>query len=169
MTSALLIIDYSNDFINNKGSLTCGAAGQALDQSICGLIVDAVTADDFIFICNDHHQANDPYDLEEGLFPAHNIAGTWGCEIFGKTGELCRELLINRKEKTVYLPKLRYSAFASTALDAMLRARKVDTLTVCGVCTDICVLHTVIFAQYLGYTVKVKADACATIIPGGQE
>ena len=27
---ALLIIDYTNDFVADKGALTCGAAGQVL-------------------------------------------------------------------------------------------------------------------------------------------
>ena len=32
--NALLVIDYSNDFVDDKGALTCGEAGQALDKHI---------------------------------------------------------------------------------------------------------------------------------------
>ncbi|MEG1661906.1 MAG: isochorismatase family cysteine hydrolase, partial [Clostridiales bacterium] len=109
------------------------------------------------------------YDMEAKLFPAHNIVGTWGEELYGKTGDLVRELLKIQPEKTVYVPKLCYSAFQGTPLDAMLRVRAVDTLVVCGVCTDICVLHTVIAAHYLGYRVQVMLNACATMNEIGQK
>ena len=35
--NALLVIDYSNDFVADNGALTCGAAGQALDLSLIHL------------------------------------------------------------------------------------------------------------------------------------
>lgn len=31
---ALLIIDYTNDFVADKGALTCGEPGQAIDKNI---------------------------------------------------------------------------------------------------------------------------------------
>lgn len=34
---ALLIIDYTNDFVADKGALTCGAAGQVLAPHIVAL------------------------------------------------------------------------------------------------------------------------------------
>ena len=39
---ALLIIDYTNDFVADKGALTCGAAGQVLAPHIVAL------ADEFL-------------------------------------------------------------------------------------------------------------------------
>ncbi len=169
MSKAVLVIDYSNDFIDDKGALTCAAAGQAIDGAIYGLVKEILAEDGFVFVCNDRHQPNDSYHPESRLFPPHNLADTWGENLYGQTGKLLRQLLEEKKEQTIYLPKLWFSAFQDTPLDWMLRARKVDTLVVCGVCTDICVLHTVIAACYLGYRVQVKKDACATIIAGGQE
>jgi nicotinamidase-related amidase len=169
MNKALLIVDYSNDFISDQGALSCGAIGQAVDTAIAEKIEAALAGDDFIFVCNDEHDKDDAYDPEALLFPPHNLAGSWGAEIYGKTGERIRKLLAGRHEKVVYLPKKRYSAFYGTPLDYMLRARNVRELTVVGVCTDICVLHTVIDAIYKGYTVKVPENCCATIIGHGQE
>lgn len=37
MTKALLIIDYTNDFVADSGALTCGAVGQVLQQPIADL------------------------------------------------------------------------------------------------------------------------------------
>ena len=169
MNKALVIVDYSNDFISDQGSLTCGAIGQAVDEAIVAQIEAALAEGDFIFVCNDEHDKDDAYDPEKALFPPHNLAGSWGAEIYGKTGELLRKLVQEQEEKVVYLPKKRYSAFYGTPLDYMLRARDVGELTVVGVCTDICVLHTVIEAIYKGYRVKVPENCCATIIGHGQE
>lgn len=169
MKKALLIIDYSNDFIADEGALSCGKAGQALDDAIVALIDLFMAADDFIFACIDEHMADDPFDPESVLFPSHNLKGSWGAKIYGKTGELIKKQLLAKNDKVTYLPKTRYSAFFGTTLDAMLRARGVAELTIVGVCTDICVLHTVIDAVYAGYQVNVVGDCCATIMENGQE
>ena len=168
MKQALLVIDYSNDFVDDKGSLSCGSAGQALDSYIAGLLEKTAAAGDFIFFCNDEHQANDDYDPEADLFPAHNIAGTWGAQLYGQSGAIARRLLKEMPQNTYYIAKTRYSAFFSTALDALLRRRQVKQLTVVGLCTDICVLHTVIDACYLGYTVRVPSNGCAALTSEGQ-
>ena len=34
MTKALLIIDYTNDFVSDKGALTCGKTAQELEEYI---------------------------------------------------------------------------------------------------------------------------------------
>ena len=39
---ALLIIDYTNDFVDDKGALTCGKPAQELDDAITNL------ADEFL-------------------------------------------------------------------------------------------------------------------------
>lgn len=169
MKRALLIIDYSNDFVDPKGAMTCGPAAQALDEPILTQIRHTLDKDDFVFICNDAHDEGDAYDPEAVLFPPHNLIGSWGAEIYGNTGRLVRALLAKGHDNVVMLPKPRYSAFYGTPLDMMLRQRNVEALTVVGVCTDICVLHTVIDACYRGYMVTVPEDACATIFPHGQE
>ncbi|MCR4962325.1 MAG: cysteine hydrolase [Firmicutes bacterium] len=168
MSQALLIIDYSNDFIDEKGALSCGEPGRQLDGVICRLMEETAAAGGFVVVCNDRHEETDLYHPERALFPAHNLAGTWGEEIYGETGKRFRHLQASQAGQTLYLPKIWYSAFHDTPLDAMLRQRGVNEITVCGVCTDICVLHTVTDAYYRGYTVKVKADACAALSPEGQ-
>ena len=79
--NALLVIDYSNDFVDDKGALTCGEAGQALDKHIVKQIERALYLDEFIFICNDEHKDHDRYDPEALLFTPNNIKGSWGAEL----------------------------------------------------------------------------------------
>jgi len=169
MKKALLFVDYNYDFVADDGSLTSGAAGQALDEHLLALVKKTLADDDFVFICNDAHDPHDQYDPEAPLFPAHCRKGTKGGELFGESGKLLLQRYAEHDPHVSYIPKLRYSAFFGTPLDSMLRARGVEEVIVVGVCTDICVLHTVISAVYAGYKVTVPANCCATIIPGGQE
>jgi len=57
----------------------------------------------------------------------------------------------------VVIPKLRYSGFYGTALDAALRAHVI----VCGLTTECCVDCTVRDAFHLDYHVFIATDACA--------
>ena len=169
MQRALLVVDYSNDFVHDAGALSAGQVGQALDRPILAEIERAYAAGEFIFICHDEHMAGDIYHPEAALFPAHHEKGGWGAEFYGESGGRLKNLLDAGDKRVAYVPKQRYSAFFGTPLDMMLRARDVRELTVVGLCTDICVLHTVIDAAYLGYRVRVPERACATIMPQGQE
>ena len=61
------------------------------------------------------------------------------------------------------MDKRHYSAFSGTDLDIRLRERKVDTVILTGVLTDICVLHTAIDAYNLGYQIEVVEPAVASL------
>jgi nicotinamidase-related amidase len=65
------------------------------------------------------------------------------------------------------IDKGRYSAFHRTGLDARLKALEVDTLIICGVLTDVCVLTSVFDAFALGYHVRLLSDACTTTTLAG--
>jgi ureidoacrylate peracid hydrolase len=59
------------------------------------------------------------------------------------------------------IPKVRYSGFFGTTLDAALKALGVDTIVACGLTTECCVDCTVRDAFHLDYHVFVASDACA--------
>lgn len=67
------------------------------------------------------------------------------------------------------IPKLRYSSFFGTSLDAALRARRIDTLVVCGLTTECCVDCTVRDAFHLDYHVFIAQDACGAYDPATHE
>ncbi|KQP33119.1 pyrimidine utilization protein B [Methylobacterium sp. Leaf102] len=59
----------------------------------------------------------------------------------------------------IVLPKPRYSGFANTALDSMLRARGIRTLIFTGIATNVCVESTLRDGFFLEYFGIVLADA----------
>lgn len=60
----------------------------------------------------------------------------------------------------IVVPKPRYSGFAGTALDSILRSRRIDTLLVCGVATNVCVESTIRDAFFKEYFPVLVHDAC---------
>ncbi|WP_125706078.1 cysteine hydrolase family protein [Lacticaseibacillus daqingensis] len=167
MTKALLIIDYTNDFVAPTGALTAGAPAQAISARITQLAAQFYAAGDFVFLPTDVHTPGDPFHPETKLFPPHNVRGSWGRALYG---ELADWYTAHADEANVTLfDKTRYSSFAGTPLDLWLRERGVDDLHLVGVCTDICVLHTAVDAYNLNYPLTIHQDAVATFKPGGQE
>ena len=81
---ALIVIDYSYDFVADDGALTVGAPAQALSQHICDLTHDFLNASEYVVIANDTHHKGDPYHPETKLFPPHNIEGTPGQKLYGE-------------------------------------------------------------------------------------
>ncbi|RZI98704.1 MAG: cysteine hydrolase [Rubrivivax sp.] len=57
--------------------------------------------------------------------------------------------------------KFQFSAFARTGLDALLHARGVDTLVLCGLTTECCVASSAWDAFERDFHVFLAADACA--------
>lgn len=162
---ALLVIDYTYDFVANDGALTCGKPGQLIERRICELTEQFVAAKDFVVMAVDAHQSNDPFHPETALFPPHNIIGTPGREPYGELNA-CYE---THKASITWMDKSRYSAFRGTDLALQLRTRGIQEVHIVGVCTDICVLHTVIEALYEGFKVVVHQDAVASFNPVGHE
>jgi nicotinamidase-related amidase len=60
------------------------------------------------------------------------------------------------------IPKQRYSSFFNTNLEKELKRLRTDKIIVCGVCTDICVLHTVADARARDFQVEVPVDCVAS-------
>ena len=169
MSKALLIIDYSHDFIADDGALSCGKPGQNIDKSLAEAVNNAAQEGGFIFIINDEHETGDVYHPESKLFPPHNIKDSLGAEIYGETGRAVKTLRDAGYDKICCLPKTRYSAFFATPLSMLLHTRGVDHVVVAGVCTDICVLHTVIDATYADFKVSVIEQGCAALTESGHD
>ena len=75
---ALLIIDYTNDFVDDKGALTCGKPAQELDDAITNLADEFLKEGKWVIFPTDNHFKDDPYHPETKLFPPHNLPNTWG-------------------------------------------------------------------------------------------
>ncbi|GEQ06882.1 cysteine hydrolase family protein [Staphylococcus gallinarum] len=165
--SALIIVDYSNDFVADNGKLTCGEAGQQIENYIVERIEAYNNKKQQIFFMMDLHYEDNHYHPESKLFPPHNILGTIGRELYGKVNDIYQNILFN--EHVHFLDKTRYDSFFGTPLDIMLRERGVTQLEIVGVCTDICVLHTAISAYNLGYELFISHKGVASFNPTGHE
>ncbi|KRK47593.1 isochorismatase family protein [Secundilactobacillus kimchicus] len=166
-SDALLIIDYTNDFVADDGALTCGQSGQVLMEPIIDLANQFQQTNQWVILPTDVHQPNDPYHPETKLFPPHNVRNTWGRAFYG---DLQPWYDVHQDDARVYMyDKTRYSAFAGTDLDLRMRERHVDTLHLTGVCTDICVLHTAVDAYNLNYNLVIHRQAVAALTAAGQD
>lgn len=165
MEKALLVVDYTVDFVSDDGALTCGEPGQAIEEVICSLTEEFVANGDFVVMPVDMHLEGDPYHPESALFPPHNIRGTAGRELYGRLASIYEQ----HKENIVWMDKTRYSAFAGTNLEILLNERNIKEIHLAGVCTDICVLHTAVDAYNKGFKVVIHKDAVASFNPVGHE
>lgn len=164
---ALIVVDYSYDFIADDGLLTCGKPGQDIESFIVSRITHFNNREDHIFFLMDLHYDNDIYHPEYKLFPPHNIAGTSGRELFGEVGELYNK--IKNQTNVHFIDKRRYDSFYGTPLDSLLRERDIEQLEIVGVCTDICVLHTAISAYNLGYQITIPEKGVASFNQTGHD
>ena len=166
---ALLLVDYTYDFVADDGKLTCGKPGQQIENAICREIEKRIAAGEPVFVLNDIHCEGDADHPESKLFPPHNIAGTPGRELYGKVREAIDAAEQAHPELVCRMDKTRYSSFVRTGLEEKLQAAGVDTVIVVGVCTDICILHTAIGAYNCGFSIEIPADAVASFNPQGHE
>ncbi len=110
---ALLIIDYTNDFVDDKGALTCGKPAQELDDAITNLADEVLKEGKWAIFPADKHFKDDPYHPEIKLFPPHNLPNTWGRELYGKVGKWYEDHKDN--DHVILMDKTRYSAFCGYA------------------------------------------------------
>jgi nicotinamidase-related amidase len=69
-------------------------------------------------------------------------------------------------EQCAFLPKVRHSAFYSTALEYFLRQRDITNLILTGQVTEQCILYSALDAYVRHYSVCVPTDAVAPIDRG---
>jgi len=149
MANAVLVIDMLRGFLEEGYPLYCGARARRIIPCIQGLLERELAQGSKVFFICDHH---DPDDPEFKMFPPHCVAGTAEAEVIPELAQYTGEVIT----------KKRYSAFFDTPLEAKLRELSPDKVIVCGVCTDICVCHTVYDVGSRDYQVEVPVDCVAS-------
>ncbi|HYM50337.1 MAG TPA: isochorismatase family cysteine hydrolase [Candidatus Limnocylindrales bacterium] len=149
MPNVTIVVDVLNGFCKegNLASPHCAAAIPRIRS-----IVEArhAAGDALIFLADTH----DPDDREFEVFPVHCVRGTSEAEVVSELTDLLAAGRLIRKR--------RYSGFFETDLEAQLDALDPKTVTVVGVCTDICVLHTVADLRNRDYHVVVPVEGVET-------
>ena len=149
MANVVLVIDMVKGFLEEGHPLYCGAQARRIIPKVQGLLEQELAQGSTIFFLCDHHT---PDDAEFKMFPPHCIEGTAEAELIPELARYQGEIM----------PKRRFSAFFNTQLEEKLLKLKPEKLIVCGVCTDICVLHTVAEARNRDYQVEVPVDCVAS-------
>lgn len=129
--------------------LFCGEKARYIIPNIDALLKKELDKGSKLFFICDNHE---PDDLEFKMFPPHCIAGTREAEIIPELSSYPGEII----------PKTRFSGFFKTNLDEKLQKLKPKTIIICGVCTDICILHTVADARNRNYKVYVPINCVAS-------
>jgi nicotinamidase/pyrazinamidase len=149
MANAVLVVDMLRGFLEEGYPLSLGAGARVIIPNIQKLLDKELASGSKLFFLCDNHEPNDP---EFKMFPPHCIAGTAEAEVIpelaGYEGEI--------------IPKKRYSGFYGTDLDARLQKINPDKLIICGVLTNICVMHTTADARNRDYEVEIPVDCVAS-------
>ncbi|KGR75894.1 cysteine hydrolase family protein [Ureibacillus sinduriensis] len=154
---ALIIVDMSNDFVADNGSLTAGKPAQEIVPYIVEQANEFLRNDHIVVVAMDAH---DEYDDHFQLWPVHNVSGTKGQQLYG---DLLTWFTENESNPhVIYQPKSNYNAFFNTGLAEKLKAFDVDTVHVVGVCTDICDFLTVAGADAEGFKTAIHKRGVAT-------
>ncbi len=151
MPNVVLVIDMVKGFLESGHNLYCGDESREIIPRVHSLLERERAAGSEILFISDHH---DPDDLEFQVFPVHCVKGTSEPDVISELAEFVTGDNV--------IPKNRYSGFFNTPLEARLAAMKPEKIIICGVCTDICVLHTASDARNRDYPVEVPADCVAS-------
>lgn len=152
----LVVVDMQNDFIT--GALGTKEA-QAIVPHVKAKIESFVQNGMPVIFTRDTHY-EDYFDTQEGfrLPVMHCVEGTEGWEI-----ESTLQL-----ETAMVFDKI---SFGSPELAAYIKEAEFDTVTLVGVCTDICVISNAMLIKAFDPEVLVQVDAacCAGVSPESHE
>jgi nicotinamidase/pyrazinamidase len=152
MSNAVIVVDMQRGFLEEGNPLFCGDQARQIIPNVQKLLEGEVAKGSTLLFTADTH---DPDDKEFQMFPAHCVRGTSEVEIIPELSEFV--------EKGTVIPKNRYSGFFGTDMEEKLAKLVPEKLIVCGVCTDICVMHTVAEARNRDYAVEVPRDCVASL------
>ena len=150
MAKAILVIDMVRGFLEEGHPLYCGAKARDIIPNIQRLLEKELKQGAKVFYPCDHHKPDDP---EFKLFPPHCIEGTPEAELIPELSQYHGEIISKRH----------FSAFYDTSLERKLKELNPEVIVICGVCTDICVMHTVADARNRGYEVEIPVDCVASV------
>lgn len=161
MTNILVVIDMQNDFVD-------GALGTPEAQAIATDVVSYVRSfEGTVVFTKDTHQANYATTQEGRNLPVpHCIQGTRGWELID-------ELEALRAERDA--PVFEKPTFGSLELAQWLaeqaRAGAIESIELCGLCTDICVVSNAltIKAHLPEVPISVQSRLCAGVTPAAHE
>lgn len=157
--NVLVVVDMQNDFVD-------GVLGSKEAVNIINRAVDEITKfDGKVFYTLDTH-GEDYLSTEEGrnLPVVHCVRGSKGWELNPRIKEALD------KKQAVGVEK---STFGSEELmkEIQQSVKNIESITLIGICTDICVISNALLAKanFINVPVRVIAGACAGVTPTSHE
>lgn len=136
MKKLLIVVDYQNDFVD--GSLGFKKA-EELDEKIYRKIKEYKERDDVVIFTFDTHDERYLESVEGKHLPiSHCLKNTKGHDLFGKVAFLFD------KEKDIYFEK---DTFPSLDLANYLKGQEFESVELCGLVSNICVLSNAIMVK----------------------
>lgn len=161
-TTALVMIEFQNDFTSEGGALHGAVAGSMAETGMLANAKRALEAaraagatvihSPIAFQPGYYEITSHPYGILKGVVDSTAfVKGTWGCEIVGDVEPAGEDIVIEGKRGL--------DAFGSTNLDFILRSKGITTIALAGFLTNCCVESTMRSAYERGYEVITLTDA----------
>ena len=146
---AIIVIDMLVGFCR-RGALASSRLDSITPRVVAHLERERAAGSELVFLVDTHA----PDDPEFAMFPPHCVEGSGEDEVVPELRTLAVQGHVVRKRH--------FSGFHETNLEEVLHGLAPDVVEVVGVCTDICVLHTVAGLRDRGYRVVVRAGMVET-------
>ncbi len=165
-TTALVLIEYQNDFTTEGGSLHAAVkpvmdSTHMLDNTVATVEAARRLGVQVVFVpisfSPDYHElAAQPYGILKGVVDSQSFrTGSWGAEIV--------DVLKPQPQDIVVEGKRGLCGFATTNLDFILRSRGITDIALGGFLTNCCVESTMRTGYEKGYGVVTLTDCTATV------
>ena len=161
--TALLVIDCQNDFLSPEGFVAKKRGKEELVfvengvKTLASFIDQARKAGVLIIFVQAIYDRVFVSDIWLSIANTEEICleGSWGADFYKGLEPYPTEIVVK---------KHRYSAFIGTDLDQILRSRRIKTLILAGVATNICVESTARDGFMLDYHIVFAKDCTATYV-----
>ena len=171
-TTAVVLIEYQNDFTTEGGVLHSAVAGVMEDNSMLENTKELVSAAraagatimhaPITFAEGYGELTGTPYGILKGVVDNKAFRkGSWGAAIV--------DVLAPHPEDIVVEGKRGLDAFPSTNLDFILRSKGIRTVAIGGFLTNCCVESTMRSAYERGFDVVTLKDCTATLSQEAQD
>lgn len=162
--TAVLLIEYQNDFTTEGGALHGAVADSMNETDMLNNSVELMNSAreagatvihiPITFKEGYNEITNHPYGILAGVVNSTAfVAGSWGAEITEEMTPAADDLIVEGKRGL--------DAFASTNLDFILRSKGIDRIAIGGFLTNCCVESTMRSAYERGYDVVTLTDCVA--------
>ncbi len=164
--TALVLIEYQNDFTTEGGALHDGVKGVMASTNMMDNTKEMVEAAreagvtvvyaPISFVDGYYEITDHPYGILKGVVDSKAfVKGSWGADIVDDLTPQEGDIVVEGKRGL--------DTFASTNLDFILRSRGIENMILGGFLTNCCVESTMRTGYEKGYNVITLTDCTATL------